>query len=173
MENMNWSCALEKRAHDEKIDFLRKSRMCFSCLCIGHISKDCRQRLTCKVCYLKHPGILRIYQREKGKHLDQPLEEPRSRATKKLNCKLSIVPVQIKSKKGHKIIQTYAFLDQGSTASFCTVSPMKKAESLWKKNEHFIANQTCNAVMVGCGIYHIMGSPTQRKRRYVLYLTVQ
>lgn len=127
----------EKRAHDEKIDFLRKSGRCFSCLCIGHISKDCRQRLTCEVCHLKHPGILHIYKRERGKQPDQPLEEPRSRVTisiqtsgltgaGELNCKLSIVPVQIKAKKGHKIIQTYAFLDQGSTASFCTVSLMNK-----------------------------------------------
>lgn len=30
------------------------------------------------------------------------------------DCKISIVPVKVKSKKGHKIVKTYAFLDQGS-----------------------------------------------------------
>lgn len=35
-------------------------------------------------------------------------------------CKLSIVPVQVKLCKGTKIVQTYAFLHPGSTATFCT-----------------------------------------------------
>lgn len=44
---------LEKKAHCEKIDFLRQpkhstqSGVCFGCVCIGHIIKDCRKRLTC------------------------------------------------------------------------------------------------------------------------------
>ncbi len=29
----------------------------------------------------------------------------------KQDCKLSIVPVKVKSKKGHKIVETYAFLE--------------------------------------------------------------
>lgn len=33
---------------------------------------------------------------------------------------LSILPMQVKSVKGHKIIQTYALLDPGSSATFCT-----------------------------------------------------
>ncbi|KAK7909879.1 hypothetical protein WMY93_014563 [Mugilogobius chulae] len=33
---------------------------------------------------------------------------------------LSIVPVKLKSKKGDKVLQTYAFLDSGSTATFIT-----------------------------------------------------
>lgn len=42
------------------------------------------------------------------------------------NCKLSIVPVQVKAKKGSAVAHTYAFLDPGSTASFCTVQLMNK-----------------------------------------------
>lgn len=41
-------------------------------------------------------------------------------------CKLSIVPVKVKSKKGHKVVETYAFLDQGSSGSFCMSSLMSK-----------------------------------------------
>ncbi len=41
-------------------------------------------------------------------------------------CKLSIVPVQVKSKKGNKTVITYAFLDQGSTAVFCTSRLMNR-----------------------------------------------
>lgn len=35
-------------------------------------------------------------------------------------CALAIVPVKVKSNKGNKIIHTYAFLNPGSTATFCT-----------------------------------------------------
>lgn len=39
---------------------------------------------------------------------------------------LSILPVQVKAKKGNKIIQTYAFLDNGSTSTFCNEGLMRK-----------------------------------------------
>lgn len=49
------------------------------------------------------------------------------------DCKLPIVPVQVKSKKGSKILTTYAFLDQGSTAVFCTQALMHKLGLTGKK----------------------------------------
>lgn len=36
------------------------------------------------------------------------------------DCILSIVPVQFKSKKGSEVVETYAFMDPGSSAMFCT-----------------------------------------------------
>lgn len=66
------SCPLlEKRTHKEKICFLRAKCVCFGCLCIGHISKDCRKRISCAECVLKHPNILHIHPKEKGKDSDQ------------------------------------------------------------------------------------------------------
>ena len=51
------------------------------------------------------------------------------------NCKLPIVPVQVRSKNGSKIITTYAFLDPGSSAVFCTEALMHKLELQgWKTN---------------------------------------
>lgn len=41
-------------------------------------------------------------------------------------CLLSIVPVQVKAKNGNKILTTYAFLDPGSSASFCTERLMRQ-----------------------------------------------
>ena len=37
-----------------------------------------------------------------------------------------MLPVRVKSKKGDKVLITYAFLDPGSTASFCTEGLMNK-----------------------------------------------
>ncbi|KAI2661726.1 G2 and S phase-expressed protein 1 [Labeo rohita] len=38
------------------------------------------------------------------------------------NCVLAIVPVKIKSKKSDKTVEVYAFMDPGSSATFCTES---------------------------------------------------
>ncbi len=56
---------LEEWAHSEKIAFLKENGACFACLCVGHKSKDCRKRLSCKVCSMKHPTILHIHSKEK------------------------------------------------------------------------------------------------------------
>lgn len=36
------------------------------------------------------------------------------------NCVLAIVPVKIKSKKSDKCVEVYAFMDPGSSVTFCT-----------------------------------------------------
>ena len=47
---------LEKKAHSEKMEFLKKNGVCFGCLCTGHISNECRKRLSCKTCGSRHPA---------------------------------------------------------------------------------------------------------------------
>lgn len=48
-------------------------------------------------------------------------------------CKLPIVPVQVKSKKDRKIVITYAFMDPGSTAVFCTETLMHQLDLTGRK----------------------------------------
>ena len=70
------SCAqLKKKAHREKIAFFKENGICFAWLCIGHISKDCRKRLSCQVCSFKHPTMLHIQSREEQ---TEPEAEQRS-----------------------------------------------------------------------------------------------
>lgn len=122
---------LEKRTHKETMGSLRQKGVCFGCLCIAHVSKDCRKRITCAKCGLKHPNILHIPPKEREKDSDRGERKPvvavystpgSSGLTGAADHgrKLSIVPVQVKSQKGSKIVTTYAFLDPGSTAVFCT-----------------------------------------------------
>lgn len=119
---------LEKMAHKDKIRFLKENGFCYSCLCKGHISKECRKRMSCFKCGLKHPVVLHrdnVSNSEQiGRNItesvDNTLVSSGLTGAGEQNCKLPIVPVQVKAKKGNKIICTYAFLDQGSTAVFCT-----------------------------------------------------
>lgn len=128
---------LEKREHTEKLSFIKENGICFGCLCKGHISKDCRKRLRCDICGLKHPKMLHIHQKKKEMDKNQAERKEMDRVSASVqtsgltgaghdNCKLSIVPVQVKAKKGSAVVHTYAFLDPGSTASFCTVQLMNK-----------------------------------------------
>lgn len=127
---------LEKMAHTEKIAFLKENGVCFACLCKGHICKDCRKRLSCKVCSFNHPTMLHIHskkkwtesetERESGTAVGRALVSSGLTGAGDHDCRLPIVPVQIKSKKSNETVLTYAFLDPGSTAVFCTVNLMNK-----------------------------------------------
>lgn len=102
------------------------------------MSKNCQKHMTCHQCNQKHQSLLH-FEREKKNHQQAEAAAP-SEATEKalvtsvmvpLNvsshtragrkeCALTIVPLQVKLSKGSKIVQTYAFLDPGRKAMFCT-----------------------------------------------------
>jgi len=123
-----------ERKQKEKIQFLREKGVCFACLGHGHMSKDCNRRLTCKVCGQTHPTVLHIKRQKTAMiqseepYNDQPTSQETCGHTGagKDQCVLSILPVRVKSAKGNRIINTYAFLDPGSSATFCTEDLMQK-----------------------------------------------
>ena len=114
---------LSKISQMEKIGFLKAKGVCFGCLKAGHMNKECRSRLSCDECHQNHPTVLH--------NQDETPEIPVSSALVSLqaygytgaggqDCTLPIVPVKLKSTKGGKVLQTYALLDPGSTATFCS-----------------------------------------------------
>lgn len=137
-------CKKMKRSlHKEKLDFLRGKGLCFSCLKQGHLSKFCEEKLNCEVCSLKHPTVLHMKSKDRAKPKDEWSEDGEkhavisgfvdtagkicsgSEASNTLTI-LAIVPVQVKAKKGNKVATSYALLDTGSTASFCTQELMNE-----------------------------------------------
>lgn len=130
------------QARDNKVEFLRSHGYCFSCLPKGHVSKNCKKRLQCQVCQMEHPTVLH-------KATAEIVETPISSALvsaddatgARRDCALAIVPVRIKVAKGSRYIQTYAFLDPGSTATFCTENLMNQLKVHGRKTE--ILLRTC------------------------------
>ncbi|KAL7831201.1 hypothetical protein SRHO_G00307040 [Serrasalmus rhombeus] len=51
------------------------------------------------------------------------------------NCILAIMPVKVKSKNSNKVVQTYAFIDPGSSATFCTEALTRQLNVQGKKTE--------------------------------------
>ncbi len=134
---------MQNKLHREKLNFKEKG-ICFGCLCVGHMSRDCDKRLTCAVCGQMHPSILHIKQWERTGTQGQnhPSLSSAHVALKTCgqigaggdgDCALSIVSVQVKSNKGQTVIQTYAFLDPGSSATFCSEHLMHSLKLKGKK----------------------------------------
>jgi len=133
---------LKRKLHREKISFLKERGICFGCLLPGHMRRDYGNRLSCKVCNLNHPTVLHIG--KKGTPAGEKSEATKENAkvyskacwhigAGEEECVLSTFPVQVKSSKGNQIVQTYAFLDPGSSASFCTNRLMHQLNMTGKK----------------------------------------
>ncbi len=139
---------MRKSLHKEKIDFLCGKGLCFSCLKQGHMSKFCEEKLNCEVCSLLQPTVLHMKSKDKA----IPKEDGEKQSvisgfvdTANKTCSstgagdtdsiLAIVPVEVKAKKGNKVVTSYAFLDPGSTATFCTEKLMNELSLSGKKIE--------------------------------------
>lgn len=126
------SCShLKNMTHREKLSILKENRSCFGCLKFGHVSKDCRNPLICDVCSQRHPTLFHIETKGKPsllpvKNALTTLQACGQTGAGNEECVLSIIPVQVKAKSGSMIVNTYAFLDPGSSASFCTEHLMRK-----------------------------------------------
>ena len=131
-----------------RVEAVKSSGVCFSCLHRGHVSRSCRKRAKCATCQRSHPTLFhgRDYDfstrrsrepspnpqndtiseatRELTRNLTQVTTEDsvplRNSATKEFadNVCLSVVPVRLFTE--NKSILTYAFLDSGSTSCFIT-----------------------------------------------------
>lgn len=146
---------MKKSLHKEKIDFMRTKGLCFSCLKQGHMSGSCQEKASCQVCAQPHPTVLHMKTKpsatskrvasevESLEREDQTesivngfveMEAP-AHAAEKTEHILAIVPVQVKPKRGQKVTHTYAFLDPGSTACFCTEELMHELNLSGRKTK--------------------------------------
>ncbi|KAL0157129.1 hypothetical protein M9458_048375, partial [Cirrhinus mrigala] len=144
---LNSCLKFKEQAHKDKIEFLKTKGLCFGCITQGHLSKDCKKRLTCQECSKMHPTILHILKEMSSK--SSSCDENKSRMSTdsvdhetcgytgagNSECILAIVPVKIKSKKCDKVVKTYAFIDPGSSATFCTEALMRDLNLKGRKTE--------------------------------------
>ena len=145
---------IAKIPHDQKVEFLKSNGLCFGCLTKGHLSKTCKNRLTCHSCAKKHPTILHFSNSppdgamqnttvssvtktdgSNGSVLVSMTTSTGQTGAGTIDHKLPIVPVKVKASKGSHIIQTYAFLDSGSSATFCTEALMEQLSVRGRKTE--------------------------------------
>ena len=121
-----WNCPLLKNmnVHD-RYAAVRKQRLCYGCLGKGHAIKDCKVN-ACGIngCTKKHNQLLHSEnQMDEGNHAVNVSAASISQSDE-VTSFLQIVPVSIQS--GSNRLNTYAFLDSGSTVSFVEQSVNEK-----------------------------------------------
>lgn len=134
---------IQQLAHKGRIDFLRNKGLCFGCLTPGHMIKTCKKRIQCKTCSLKHPQILHIEKDNPKDPKEGGVCPPHSvphqtvgfTAAGASECLLSIIPVKVRSQKSGMCVETYAFIDPGSTGTFCTEELQKKLDAKGKPTQ--------------------------------------
>lgn len=147
------------QSHEAKIEFVREKGLCFGCFRAGHLSRNCKRRITFQSCQAKHPNILHIkrsskpemdnskppHKVEQNSASAKPEETSINSALVSLgegagtragkDCILAIVPVQVKLCNGSKSVLTYAFLDPCITNTFCTKKLMRQPNTRGRGTE--------------------------------------
>ena len=119
-----------KRLAQDKMTFVQEHKLCFSCLRMGHLSKNCKRKHTFKVCKGRHPTVLH---EDRSARKDTVQEQDYQKKANKpmhitVSCKVHreghnsssmIVPVWVSSEQNPSTeILTYALLDTQSDSSF-------------------------------------------------------
>ena len=120
------NCPLFKNINvNDRYAAVRKPRLCYGCLGKGHAIKDCKVN-ACGIngCIKKHNRLLHSEnQMDEGNHAVN-LSAATIRQRNEVTSFLQIVPILIQS--GSNKLNTYAFLDSGSTVSFVDRSVNEK-----------------------------------------------
>ena len=121
-----WNCPLFRNMSvNDRYAAVRKQRLCYGCLGKGHAIKDCKVN-ACGIngCIKKHNRLLHSEnQMDEGNHAVN-VSAATINQSNEVTSFLQIVPVSIQS--GGNRLNTYAFLDSGSTVSFIDQSVQEK-----------------------------------------------
>ena len=143
----------KSKSGEEQFEFVRSKKLCDNCLSPFHFSAGCKRRKECTIPGFAlrrkhitslHESISEFEQRPSAENMlsgRQQMQTGEVAPEKKKSqffgvtshigagCgskALSIVPVKVKGHGERKVITTYALLDNGSTASFCTDNLLKE-----------------------------------------------
>ena len=121
-----WNCPLFRNMSvNDRYAAVRKQRLSYGCLGKGHAIKDCKVN-ACGIngCIKKHNRLLHSEnQMDEGNHAVN-VSAATINQSNEVTSFLQIVPVSIQS--GGNRLNTYAFLDSGSTVSFIDQSVQEK-----------------------------------------------
>ena len=122
---------LNKTPVEERSKFVKSRRLCYKCLSARHRTYQCRRRAPCTIKDCKgtyHHTLLHIFKETKSQSSarEAPVVSTFAATNSTLETKthnetrsvyLCIVPVRVRY--GNEELHAYAFLDQGSTHTFC------------------------------------------------------
>ncbi|XP_043206561.1 uncharacterized protein LOC122381675 [Amphibalanus amphitrite] len=127
---------LSKLQFEERRKFVLENKLCFGCLRKGHQFRTCFRKLTCESCKRLHPTAMHkdetpgtATRTDSGSQQSTLVKSGRLEISTgtagSSSAMMAILPVQVWNEDCSKSAVTYAFLDMGSSASFCTPELLK------------------------------------------------
>ena len=141
----------KKKSSEEQLDFMRQKKLCDNCCSPFHFSAGCKRKQSCNIpgCKVKrkhmsslHEAIVAFEMKRNQKLGTEGINQPLIHAVAGNSThyagslsetgaghqrkSLSIVPVKVRGKGEINEVITYALLDNGSTASFCSEDLLSK-----------------------------------------------
>ncbi|KAI2646032.1 Retrotransposon-derived protein PEG10 [Labeo rohita] len=140
---------------EEKKRFIINNKMCFGCLRIGHISKNCRKRATCNICRQNHPSPLHEEHSQGGKPEALPDERTYtslcSVGMDNCICTSMIVPVWLScATKDSPETLVYALLDTQSSNTFIDQDVCDKIQANTEPVKLKLSTMTNRASIENC-----------------------
>ena len=124
-----------KMSVNDRWSFVKSNRLCFSCLRKGHNLTQCNRKKNCNVdgCKKSHHETLHL--KESRNHEQVNLMQPKCGGVKSTKLLFKLLPIELRG-PNNKIIQSYAFLDEGSSTTLieetlaCQLGVNTKKQSL-------------------------------------------
>ena len=132
---LNACVKFKAETHENKLNFVKKKGLCFGCLRKGHMSSDCKKRMTCATCHKNHPPVFtkRETLRSQKKRREVKNRNPPKFARLLHDPSVStsmIVHVWLSSlSKPNNEVLVYAILDKQSTATFILKETCKELDT--------------------------------------------
>ena len=120
---------------DQRIECIKRKRLCFNCLKGNHSATNCKSTFSCKRCHKRHHTLLHRERWNANESAQpQPQQDSAASTTKATSSFIShasrtalpILAVKVKAPGSHKSLSTYALLDSGSTASVVSDKVLNK-----------------------------------------------
>lgn len=117
-----------KKTIDDKKLFLKENKLCFGCYGNDHLVKGCQNKKRCNTCGKRHPTALHIpgfklpsKDNNRGQDSNEKVNnESTGVETDELTIFHAMLPVKVTRKNSNKLVDTYAFYDNGSDGCFLT-----------------------------------------------------
>ena len=168
------ACEMFKRkGGEEQLNFIRQKKLCDNCLSTTHFSAGCKKRKSCNIpgCSVRRKHISSLHEAVVAFEVKRSQQFGKTSTNQSAihsgpgdqrqfvgtlsgtgagyhRKSLSIVPVKIRGKGETNEVITYALLDNGSTASFCSEDLLAKLGVEAKRCQISLA--TISNVMENC-----------------------
>ena len=149
-----------RKTADERITFINKNGLCFSCLKHGHRSKQCQNRKTCDKCKGRHPTSLCEDIKKIGKKNSTPTESttqtvgnPTDASTlsvvneRELDRTTMIVPIDVFSNNSDKVVRIYVLQDSLSESTFILDSVVDQQEPTSENTKLQLSTMTNTSII--------------------------